>query len=501
VDSEILNRHKFDPNLVDLSGPQLAFRQAKERNRVLSGANGSGKTFVGMIEARSFAEGTHPFRDDIAVPNMGWISSLTFPVSVEIIEPYLGLRSDPGIHPVFPPGYGIWKALDRQFHLPNGSVIGLKSADQGVLKYQGPKKTWVMFDEEPPEGVWQECGARIIGGRPLDRWITMTPTQGLTWVYDEFVMDPTSEHWIGFMVLKDNPVITASQIAKAEETYKRDPLKAARLLGEFCQVGARPVFDYETLAHWLNFAHLYPPLFCDFDPDGDLHEQEGGRLKVWDHPEPGFSYVVGADVAEGYQDGAWSVASVFRLPDLIQVAEFRERIAPMPFGRYLARIGRHYNDAFIVPEANNHGHATIGILIEHENYTHVYQRMAPDKHSMPSRTANWGFLTNASTKFLLESALQDAVVRGGFQPRSDILIKEMIAATYDELGRLTPGRGLWLDTVIAAGLALIGAADRRAIGWPHTMPPADTIDWFRWMAEQQRVSAYDKEDQLAWEMF
>jgi len=42
----------------------------------------------------------------------------------------------------------------------------------------------VHYDEEPPKNIWAECQARLID-TVGDCWITMTPVEGMTWLYED----------------------------------------------------------------------------------------------------------------------------------------------------------------------------------------------------------------------------------------------------------------------------------------------------------------------------
>ena len=58
------------------------------------------------------------------------------------------------------------------------------SYDQDVEKFASASRHWIWFDEEPPHDIFQECQMRLIDTRG-DIWMTMTPTNGMTWVYSD----------------------------------------------------------------------------------------------------------------------------------------------------------------------------------------------------------------------------------------------------------------------------------------------------------------------------
>lgn len=57
--------------------------------------------------------------------------------------------------------------------------------DSGREKFQGARKRWIHFDEQPNKEVYKECKARVMATQPLDVWGTMTPLEGYNWIYYE----------------------------------------------------------------------------------------------------------------------------------------------------------------------------------------------------------------------------------------------------------------------------------------------------------------------------
>ena len=88
------------------------------------------------------------------------------------------------------------------------------------------------------------------GGRTI---ATMTPILGLTWVYGEIYEAvkmgtvPTTRHWYSHAGVKDNPSISAANLAEMREEMKNNPSQlAAREEGLFVKpIGAVLPFDLE----------------------------------------------------------------------------------------------------------------------------------------------------------------------------------------------------------------------------------------------------------------
>ena len=223
----------------------------------------------------------------------------------------------------------------------------------------------------------------------------------------------------------------------------------------------RPVFDQKKLS---KMAELVAKPFGV----GDLVDNESkiefvpdpmGKLTIYlpfrDHKR----YMIAADVAGGIPEGAqivpedsdhraWSVGAVFDRSSWEIVAELRLRCDPGEFGRLLCTLGEFYNWAVLVPEANNHGAATME-AIKAEDYPHLLQttELWPDE---PKRA---GFPTNSRTKPLILTALRKAVNEEAYRENSVVTIEEMQAACFKDDGSMG-SEGGFLDCVITRCIGL-----------------------------------------------
>jgi hypothetical protein len=94
-------------------------------------------------------------------------------------------------------------------------------------------------------------------------------------------------------------------------------------------------------------------------------------LKVFVKPLPMEEYVSGSDPAEGNPTSDDSVAHVMAVSSGEEVAVLAGKIEPGTFAEYLNRLAKWYNNAEILPERNNHGHAVILYLTDIEDKTPV----------------------------------------------------------------------------------------------------------------------------------
>lgn len=88
------------------------------------------------------------------------------------------------------------------------------------------------------------------------------------------------------------------------------------------------------------------------------------NLIVWEQPEEGRWYVIGADPAEGNPRSDESAACVIDAATGDQVAMLAGQLEPAVFAAHLATLRAWYGAGLLV-ERNNHGHAVLLWLAEH----------------------------------------------------------------------------------------------------------------------------------------
>lgn len=191
---------------------------------------------------------------------------------------------------------------------------------------------------------------------------------------------------------------------------------------------------------------------------------DGSALQVWQRPQPGHHYVIGADVAQGIDpaggsarsDPDYSVAQVLDRASGEQVAMFRARVTPHSFGDQLAALGEYYNWACLVPEANNQGVAVIETLLKVYQPYLIYKRdrLADDRRS--ARLENLGWSTTSVSKPQLISALDRALLEHSITVHDITTLMECRSFVYWPDGKQAAAEGQHDDAVIALALAVIG---------------------------------------------
>lgn len=115
------------------------------------------------------------------------------------------------------------------------------------------------FDEEPPQHIFNECNARLIdtGG---SYWMTMTPVEGMTWIYDTIFLKGTEEVSSGIEVIVvdmlENPYIDSVAAEEFLSGLSAEE-RAAREHGQFVQMGGRVFKNFSRSSHTI--PSMVPP--------------------------------------------------------------------------------------------------------------------------------------------------------------------------------------------------------------------------------------------------
>lgn len=182
------------------------------------------------------------------------------------------------------------------------------------------------------------------------------------------------------------------------QEYPSDPDEA------FIRSG-RPVFDLEVLR---SLELVQPDKGRLHYNDGIQWDDNGGPLSVWEFPEPGKVYAIGADVAEGLGHGDYSVATVINAETGVVCATWHGHIDPDLFGSdVLMNLGDWYNGCIIGVESNNHGLTTLKAL-QREGYRNIYRQRRLANRA-PQATEILGWRTTAASKPLAVDELAKAL--------------------------------------------------------------------------------------------
>ena len=300
IDEELIRRQKCDKLSTYNKGKkihrkQIAFHKCKKKNRWVFGGNRSGKTECGAVESVYMARGIHPYRknrDNV----FGWVVSLSQQVQRDVAQSKILQYLNPEwIDDVI-------MLSGRKDSIKNGvidqikikdvfggiSTIGFKSCDQGREKFQGSSLDFVWFDEEPPKDIYEECRMRVLD-KNGDIFGTMTPLQGLTFIYDEIYLNRSNspDIWYEFMEWADNPFLDKKEVKKLTATLSDTELESRRY-GKFRADTGLVYTEFDENVHviepfdvpydWQDVLSIDPglnnPLSCHWycvDYDGNIY--------------------------------------------------------------------------------------------------------------------------------------------------------------------------------------------------------------------------------------
>lgn len=221
----------------------------------------------------------------------------------------------------------------------------------------------------------------------------------------------------------------------------------------------RPVFDIGALENALRDAENPPPAnigrVMEVDGRATFQRMHNGFLKIWCFPEPGKEYVAGIDVALGKSGSDFSVIQMLDRASGEQVAEWHGHIDPDLLGDEAALLGRFYNLAWLIPEANSMGAATVQRL-RNLHYPRLYRRMTINKVTN-KRTVDYGFNTNSRSKPLAIASLATVIRENAKRIHSPSAIRECMTYVIGDDGKTANAQsGCFDDRVIALALACQG---------------------------------------------
>lgn len=237
----------------------------------------------------------------------------------------------------------------------------------------------------------------------------------------------------------------------------------------------RLVFDWVAMVNYDRLAEnsLWTG-FLRWNGDAtEFQPQDRGNLYIWEHPNSKHQYVIGADVAEGLTDGAYSAAFVLDVNTSTQVAEWHGRVPPDRFADVLANLGYYYNTGLLVPESwPGCGNITTLRLLD-VGYKNIWKRPARSNRNNPEQL--WGWETTGRTRPLMLHELASAIRDYKISIKSRGLLDELKSIIYDDGGDMTSQLGCYSDRVMACAMAWYVSREI-AVGLPPEKPSLRAIE-------------------------
>lgn len=234
---------------------QSIFHSNTSEEKLFIGGNRSGKTVGNIVECIWRLTKTHPYRQDlneIVGPVRGRICTVSLKEGLlKIILPLFKL--------LMPKKYLKDRSWDKSYskeertlYLADDSFIEFMSYEQDLEKFAGTSRHFCSFDEEPPRAIWEECLMRLVD-TDGDWWISMTPVEGLTWVFD-LIYEPWEEGkrpetLVLEVSMHDNPHLSQRGKDKILRNITDDADRQAREEGRFVRIKGLVYKDFSTILH------------------------------------------------------------------------------------------------------------------------------------------------------------------------------------------------------------------------------------------------------------
>jgi len=124
--------------------------------------------------------------------------------------------------------------------LKNNVLIEFKTYEQGRSKLQSAKLIAAIFDEEPPQDIYEEVYTRTLDLRG-QVMLAFTPLKGMTWSYKDIYSNKGDMVSVYNWGMADNPFIPLEEIEEAKRNWSRKKVNM-RLYGLY-QGAERAIFE------------------------------------------------------------------------------------------------------------------------------------------------------------------------------------------------------------------------------------------------------------------
>ena len=326
---------------------------------------------------------------------------------------------------------------------------------------------------------------QTVGGQKSEVILESTANGAGGWFYDQVMKSLRGEtewkvcfipwFWMDEYRRKPSPYFEATpEEYELAKRYNLDDAQLAFRRAKLDELGGTDLFHQEYPANptecflssgrcFVEEIHLtrcendcYTPDFIGDINEGSLDPRSYGNYREWHPPIADETYCAGIDVAEGLAYGDFSCMQVLDSQGR-QVACWHGHIDPWDWGNVCAHIGRRYNNAYLIPERNNHGLTTLRRLQE-LSYPNLFVEHSLDGAYNDSLTKRGGFLTTSKSKPLIINNFA-ALLRQGESGIADIdLLQELRTYCIDDKGAFNSISGCYDDRVMAYAISLHGLA-------------------------------------------
>lgn len=242
---------------VPISSVHEDFHKSTKVGRILRGGNRAGKSIAGIVECIWRATGRHPYQQTHEVPTRGRIVTVDRDAGIEqIIKPLLK-QWTPVSELVNSSWEDSYSNARKTMTFRNGSTIELKTHQQEVESFAGVPLHWILFDEECPQAIFNECRLRLIDYNG-SWWMVMTPVEGQDWIYDRFIVSKAKNVDMFEVDITDNPHLSKEALALLDDDLDEDQKKVRRQ-GLFVPKGGLVLKEFNYERHIIQGGGPIPP--------------------------------------------------------------------------------------------------------------------------------------------------------------------------------------------------------------------------------------------------
>lgn len=240
----------------------------------------------------------------------------------------------------------------------------------------------------------------------------------------------------------------------------------------------RCVFDQEKIIDRLS--RIKPPIErgeFTYNYDGlklsgiRLAPTSNGPIRIYNKPEPGEYYVIGADTAGEGSD--YFYAHVINNSTGKHAAVYRLDTDETLFARQMYALGKYYNNALLAIESN---FSTYPIKeLERLGYENLFVREREDSYT-GGIIKSFGFRTTSLTRPILIALVSDVIRENIDLIDDDILLREALTFVRNEKGRAEAMEGKHDDGVMSYGIALY-ARGQQKVNVPKNAEKKKLFKW------------------------
>jgi hypothetical protein len=190
----------------------------------------------------------------------------------------------------------------------------------------------------------------------------------------------------------------------------------------------------------------------------EVRTEDNERLIIWCPSQEGRSYIVGVDTAGGGSAGDYACAQVIDRELGVQCAELHGHFPPLELARRVKNLGSRYEDALVVVERNNHGHA----VLAHLGYLEC--------KNLYEKDSELGWLTTAANRPAMIENMAAVLMAEPQLFHSARLLEECRTFVRNVEGSASATAGAYDDRVMAMAIALavrkevVGRQAKKGIG-------------------------------------